>query len=140
MIPGNENITVFLIEDNEIDIMGVKRAFMKSKLGNSIIVAADGIEALEKMRDGTSVQRPYLVLLDLNMPRMNGIEFLREVRSDEALKNSVIFVLTTSSAADDRLKAYNENIAGYIVKGKESGGFLNAAGLLDHYTSVCELP
>lgn len=140
MARAASDITVFLVEDNEVDIMGVKRAFKASSLQNSIIVATDGVDALSKLRDGSSVRRPYLVLLDLNMPRMGGIEFLRELRGDAALRSSVVFVLTTSSAPDDRLLAYNENIAGYIVKGKENGGFLNAAGLLDHYAKVCELP
>ena len=74
--------------------MGVQRAFRRAKVENTIVVANDGLIALEKLRG--DVRKPYLVLLDLNMPRMNGIEFLAEARKDDLLRDSLIFVLTTS--------------------------------------------
>lgn len=134
-----ENISVLLIEDNAVDVMGVKRAFSQSKLNNRIIVASDGRDALEKLRSG-SIARPYIILLDLNMPRMNGIEFLKEARNDPELRSAVIFVLTTSAAPDDKLRAYSHSIAGYIVKGREEGSFLNTACLFDTYTRIVDLP
>ena len=140
MQQGKDTITIFLVEDNVVDVMGVQRAFRKSEFSNHIVVASDGLQALDKLRDGQSVPRPYLILLDLNMPRMNGLEFLREIRGDNTLKDSIVFVLTTSNAPDDRKSAYEKNIAGYILKGGETNGFVNVAGLLDHYASVCELP
>lgn len=135
----NETVTVLLVDDNEIDVMGVERAFRKSKFNNSIVVAPDGREALTLLR-GKSVERPYLVLLDLNMPRMNGIEFLNEIRQDEELKDSVVFVLTTSKAPEDMRKAYERNIAGYIVKDGKREGLIEVTHLLERYTKICELP
>ena len=133
-------VSVLLIEDNEVDVMGVKRAFSQSKLDNPIIVASDGREALEKLRDGKSVNKPYLVLLDLNMPRMNGIEFLQEARKDPALRSAIIFVLTTSNTPEDKNKAYSHSIAGYMVKNSTQGGFIDAASMLNHYASLIEFP
>lgn len=135
-----DNIRVLLVEDDEIDVMGVKRAFDRSHFKSDIIVAADGMKALEILRDGNSIMRPYLVLLDLNMPRMGGIEFLDEIRKDDTLKDSVVFVLTTSKASEDMAKAYSRNIAGYIVKSRREGGFIDVAALLDQYSRICELP
>jgi CheY-like chemotaxis protein len=135
-----QDISILLVEDNEIDVMGVQRAFRQSSFENSLVVAGNGCEALELLRDDGKVPRPYLVLLDLNMPRMNGIEFLQEIRRDHDLRKSVVFVLTTSNAPEDRSKAYEQNVAGYIVKGMAAGGFVDAAGLLDHYAHVCALP
>lgn len=135
-----EDISVLLVEDNMVDVMGIKRAFSQAKLNNPIVVASDGREALDKLRDGNSISKPYLILLDLNMPRMNGIEFLKEIRNDPALRSTVVFVLTTSSAAEDRNKAYGYNVAGYIVKGRAESSFINTAELFEYYTKVVELP
>jgi len=140
MQQGVENISVLLVEDNAVDVMGVKRAFSQSKLTNRIVVASDGRDALNKLRDGKSIARPYVILLDLNMPRMGGVEFLKEARNDPELRSSVIFVLTTSSTAEDKARAYAHSIAGYIVKGKEEGSFINTASLFDHYTKTVDLP
>ena len=81
-----------------------KRAFRHSQLCNTVVVACDGVEALEKMRSMRAVRKPYLVLLDINMPRMNGIEFLGEIRKDEDLRDAVVFVFTTSNAPEDRAR------------------------------------
>jgi len=133
-------VNVLLVEDDEIDVMGVKRAFLASQSPNPIIVAPDGIAALEILRCEKSTLRPYLVLLDLNMPRMGGIEFLDELRKDTQLKNTVVFVLTTSKAQEDIEEAQSRHVAGYIVKGRREGGFIDVAELLNHYTRVCEMP
>lgn len=141
MQPRNsEDITVLVVDDDEVDVMGVQRAFKKSKLCNSIIVASDGKEALKKLRDGKSVHRPYLVLLDINMPQMDGIEFLENARRDPALQNSVVFVLTTSNDEKDKRRAYQHNIAGYIVKGHREDGFVDAVSLLDQYSRINQFP
>ncbi len=132
-------ITVLLVDDDEVDIMGVERAFKRSKIKNPIVTAKDGIDALEKLR-GKKVARPYLILLDLNMPRMNGLEFLDAIRGDPELKDSVVFVLTTSKAEQDKWEAYQRNIAGYIVKENVGEEFLDAVSLLDIYWRIVELP
>jgi CheY-like chemotaxis protein len=138
---SQDNITVLLVDDDEVDIMGVRRAFRNAHLNNHIIVASNGREALDLLRDGKSVQRPYLVLLDLNMPRMGGLEFLEQTRKDPRLKSSVIFVLTTSNAQEDKQEAWQHNIAGYIVKDRRNdGSFINAAALLEKYTQNVEFP
>lgn len=135
----NNEVVVLLVEDDEVDIMGIERAFSRMKILNPIIVARDGIEGLEKLRE-KKVKRPYLILLDLNMPRMNGLEFLDEIRKDENLRDSIVFVLTTSKAEQDKWAAYQRNIAGYIVKENVGEEFLDAISLLNMYWKIVELP
>ena len=84
--------------------------------------------------------RPDLILLDLNMPRMNGLEMLAELRNDPVLSSAVVFVLTTSKADEDIVVAYQQHVAGYIVKSQVGDGFLRIMGMLDHYWRVVELP
>ncbi len=132
-------INVLLIDDDEVDVIGVKRAFKEAKIANPITVAGDGIEALEKLRND-AVPRPYMILLDINMPRMNGHEFLDEIRNDDNLKDSIVFVLTTSKAEEDKMKAYQNNVAGYLVKENVGEGFLDAVSLLDAYWRIVEFP
>ena len=134
-----KSVSVLLIEDDVVDIMGVKREFERSGFHNPVLVAHNGLEALDLLRNGT-LQNPYLIMLDLNMPKMNGIEFLKEVRMDEKLQNSVIFVFTTSNDNIDKKHAYEHNIAGYLLKDRNSGGFFNAVDLLSRYAQVVELP
>ncbi|HET8704891.1 MAG TPA: response regulator, partial [Pseudomonadales bacterium] len=86
------------------------------------------------------IKRPYMVLLDLNMPRMNGFEFLENVRADQRLSDTVIFVLTTSDADTDRTRAYHENIAGYMVKSSVGPQFKHLISLLDTYQHSIQLP
>ncbi|MDE1152446.1 MAG: response regulator [Micavibrio sp.] len=140
MQPNNKEVTILVIDDDKVDVMAVRRALRASGLEGRMVVAHDGLEALQLLRDGSTVQHPYLVLLDLNMPRMNGIEFLKEARHDPVLKTAVIFVLTTSRAEEDKRRAYEHNIAGYIVKEGSVDGYINAANLLERYSSVVALP
>lgn len=135
-----EKVSVLLIEDDEIDVMGVQRAFARSKLENPLIVASNGQDALDKLRDQKSVQKPYLVLLDLNMPRMNGLEFLKIARKDPQLDGMIVFVLTTSKDDSDKKQAYEHNIAGYIVKDRRENDFIDTANLLQQYTRLVEFP
>jgi CheY-like chemotaxis protein len=136
-------VTFLLVEDDEIDIKVIKRGFKALKLANPIRIARDGIEALEILR-GTNGQEqitaPYLILLDINMPRMNGIEFLQAIRADDDLKSSIVFMLTTSASEEDRTEAYNFNVAGYLLKSKVMDSFANALTMLDNYWKVVEFP
>lgn len=134
-----KQITVLLVEDDDIDIMAIKRAFDKAKIANPIVVANDGMDALDKLKND-GIEKPFLILLDLNMPRMNGLEFLDTIREDEELKDSIVFVLTTSRAEKDKWEAYQRNIAGYIVKDNVGKDFLDAVSLLDHYWRIIEFP
>jgi CheY-like chemotaxis protein len=132
-------VNILVVEDDRVDVMAIRRAFQKRNLQNPIHVARDGLEALS-MLASSSVPRPYLVLLDLNMPRMNGIEFLRELRGDARHRDAVVFTLTTSPAEQDRRAAYGENVAGYIEKSDVGKGFAGLVDLLERYWSIVKLP
>lgn len=135
-----KEVTILLVDDDDIDSMGVMRALKRLKILNTVVRARDGAEGLALLRDPFAVRRPYLVLLDLNMPRMNGLEMLEELRSDKALSSSIVFVLTTSKADEDNMAAYKHNVAGYIVKSQVGDGFMRVMEMLDHYWRVVEFP
>ena len=105
-------VKVLLVEDDEIDQMAVKRAFKRAGIENEMIIANDGVEALEVLRgDGDEdFGAPYIILLDLNMPRMGGLEFLQELRQDPLLNRSIVFVLTTSDDETDIAAAYDATL------------------------------
>ncbi|MEM6640863.1 MAG: response regulator [Pseudomonadota bacterium] len=134
-------IRILLIEDDEVDVESVRRSFMRHRIGNDIAVAGDGIAALEWLRgrEQDFETRPLIILLDINMPRMNGLEFLRELRTDPALRDLVVFVLTTSADEKDIFAAYDLNVAGYMLKTEVGDGFTEAIRLIDHYWQVVEL-
>ncbi|WP_417763691.1 response regulator [Shewanella sp.] len=134
-----DNITIFLIDDDDVDFMAVKRSMTQLGLRNPLVRARDGLEALD-MLNNQHVQAPYLILLDLNMPRMNGLEFLEHIRDDDEFSMAVVFVLTTSAADDDKFAAYSHHVAGYIVKNSLRNGFVNLFDMLQQYCSVVELP
>lgn len=136
---SKEDITLLLVEDDDIDAMTVQRSFVKQRIANPIVRAYDGVEALEMLRAKT-VSRPLIVLLDLQMPRMGGIEFLQELREDEALKDLVVFVLTTSKSEEDLVRSYRQQIAGYFIKGEVGESFLDVVNVLDNYWKVVQLP
>jgi len=123
--------------------MSIERAIKKLRLVNPVRTAMNGEEALHILR-GTNgmaqISSPYVIILDLNMPKMNGIEFLEEVRNDIALKKAVIFVLTTSDAPEDVAQAYEQNIAGYVVKENAYDTFRQALSMIDMFSSVVVLP
>jgi CheY-like chemotaxis protein len=133
-------MNVLLVEDDQVDVMNVQRAFRKSHILNPLYIAADGVEALELLRGGNVPARGLLVLLDLNMPRMSGIEFLREVRRDADLKHLPVVILTTSDDERDRVEAYNLNVAGYILKPVTFLSFMEAMTTLNKYWELVELP
>ncbi len=131
--------SILLVEDDDIDAMSVQRAFQRMKIANPIVRAKDGIEALDILLKG-GIEQPYLILLDLNMPRMGGLELLDTIRNNPQLELSVVFVLTTSKDDEDKIKAYKHHVAGYIVKEKLDEGFEQLVKMLDHYWRLVELP
>ncbi|MGH7607649.1 MAG: response regulator [Gemmatimonadales bacterium] len=133
-------LNILLVEDDELDVMNVRRAFEKNHITNPLYVAANGLEALDMLRNGTLPVERRLVLLDLNMPRMNGIEFLREVRADPALRKLVVVVLTTSNNDRDRIDAYDLNVAGYLVKPVTFADFSDLMVTLDKYWTIVQMP
>ncbi len=132
-------ISILLVEDDEVDVMNVKRAFKKGNISNPLHIANNGIEALEMLRN-TSKPSPRIILLDLNMPKMGGIEFLKELRKDKNLKNISVFVMTTSNEESDKIDAYNLNVAGYILKPLSMNRFIDAVSILNNYWKLCEYP
>ncbi len=134
---------ILLVEDDTVDVMNVQRSFKKAKITNPLYIAQNGIEALAILRGETSIQMPKsrrLVLLDLNMPKMGGIEFLNELRADDKLKSTPVIVLTTSDQERDRIEAYNLNVAGYILKPVTFTNFAEVMATLNRYWTLCEMP
>jgi len=133
-------LNILLIDDDDVDVMNVQRAFQKNNIANPIHVAGDGLEALEMLRSGVVPKANRLLLLDLNMPRMNGIEFLRELRADPELKSTPVVVLTTSNEGRDKVEAYNLNVASYLTKPVRFADFVNLMALLNKYWVLVEWP
>ncbi len=136
-------VKFLIVDDDQVSVLAIKRALKKLKIINPVQVARDGREALDILQaelDETQVLPPYLVTLDLNMPRMTGLEFLDEVRNDPALHRLVIFVLSSSDAPADVANAYDNNIAGYIVKDNLGDSFVRALDMIDCFSKVVEFP
>lgn len=141
--PAQTAINILLIDDDDVATEGVERSLGKSGVKFNITTAVDGLEGLQILRGQhaeKAILPPMLVLLDLNMPRMDGLEFLSAIRDDEALKKTVIFVLTTSSRDSDRSAAYQKHIAGYMVKSVVGPQFAKLSELLTSYGRSVNLP
>ena len=131
---------ILLVEDDQIDQMNVKRAFERNKIMNPLYIAENGLEALEMLRDGRVPDERRLILLDLNMPKMNGIEFLRSLRADEKLNHTPVVVLTTSNDEQDKVNAYDFNVAGYLLKPVTFTSFVELTAALNKYWTLVEMP
>ncbi len=139
----SNKVHFLLVEDDDIDIMAMKRLMQKAGMDNEVHVAHNGFEALAMLRGeagAKAIPRPFIILLDLNMPQMNGLEFLNEVRRDETLHDSIVFIITTSNDPVDIKSAYEKNIAGYIVKTGSKQGFERSIHMLAEYQSTVCLP
>lgn len=135
-------ISLLLIDDDDVEAEMVHRSLKKVKIANEVYRARDGLEGLQILR-GEATQKikgPVLVLLDLNMPRMNGIEFLEAIRADEQLHKLVVFVLTTSNDENDKAAAYAQNVAGYIVKSHAGRDFINLMDMIEMFWRLVEFP
>lgn len=138
-----QGLTIFLIDDDDVACESVIRSFKKHDIPFDVVLAYDGVEALQILRGqhpDKKIVKPYIILLDLNMPRMNGFEFLDELRNDKVLSSSVVFILTTSNYDNDRARAYNKQIAGYMVKSDVGPQFSKLVQLLTDYKSAVKLP
>jgi CheY-like chemotaxis protein len=136
---ATQAVNLLIVDDDDIDAMALKRALHKLKLLNPLYRACDGIEALELLRAG-KIPKPFIILLDINMPRMNGLEFLEALRADPELTHAIVFVLTTSKSDEDIMAAYREHVAGYLLKQRMDSDFMQVVSLLDHYWRIIELP
>jgi len=139
-----KTVNILLVEDDEVDVMNVQRAFKKNNILNPLTVAYNGVEALDKLRGTNGAEKmtplPRIILLDINMPKMNGLEFLKELRADPALHNISVFVMTTSNDDKDRFEAYNYNVAGYVIKPITFESFVSAVSILNNFWQLCEQP
>ena len=135
-------VSILLVDDDDVEAELVARSFKKRRLANKVIRAHDGHEGLKMLRGEIEcdLEHPLIILLDINMPRMNGIEFLQEIRNDPNLESLVIFMLTTSNDERDRTAAYKEHVAGYIVKSRAGDDFVNLLDLIESYWTVVEMP
>ena len=133
-------LNILLVEDDQVDVMNVKRAFDKNRISNPLFVANDGLDALRMLRSGEMPQERRIILLDLNMPKMSGIEFLRELRADPALHLTPVVVLTTSNDERDKINAYDLNVAGYLLKPVTFVNFVELMAALNKYWTLVELP
>ena len=133
-------LNILLVEDDQVDVLTVQRAFKRNNITNPVWVASNGLEALAMLRSGEVPAARRLILLDLNMPRMNGIEFLRELRADAQLAKSAVVVLTTSNQEQDRIAAYDLNVAGYLLKPVTFPNFLQLMATMNKYWALVEFP
>ena len=140
------SVTIVLVEDDIVDVKTIQRAFQKNKISNPLYITSNGVEALEFLRhqgnysNAAEAPRPNLILLDLNMPVMNGLEFLEAMKADRELKQIPVVIMTTSKEDSDRLESYNLGVAGYIVKPVEFDKFQEMVKIIDLYWSLNEKP
>ena len=133
-------LNILLVEDDEVDVMNVRRAFERNNVSNPLFVAGNGLEALSMLRSDEIPKERRLILLDLNMPKMNGIEFLQALRSDPELAALPVVVLTTSNDDQDKIDAYNLNVAGYLLKPVTFSNFCERMTTLNKYWTLVEMP
>lgn len=138
-----EVVTLLLVEDDDVAAEAVVRALATRRILNPVVIVTSAVDALAVLRGEhatLSISRPYMVLLDLNLPRMSGHEFLDRLRADPVLSSTVVFVLTTSEDEQDKARAYSKHVAGYLVKSRVGEDLRNLTGLLDHYWQIVALP
>ncbi len=136
-------VKIMLVEDDSIDVKAFQRAMTKLKISNPVTVARDGVEGWEHLQECVAnggEDTPSLVILDINMPRMNGLELLTKIRQDQNLRHLIVFVLTTSNDEKDKFEAFNMNVAGYMLKSDMGNSFIRAVELIDSYWRVVEFP
>ena len=134
-----QEVAILIVDDDEVDISALKRAFKKVGIVSPITIANDGTEAIEILRKGI-VNRPFIILLDINMPRMNGHEVLEVIRGDSILCDCTVFMLSSSNSIEDLKNAYRKQVAGYFTKDSSTESYLKMAELLKSYCNVVQLP
>lgn len=137
--PGSKPLNLVLVEDDDGDAKAIRRAFDSAKVANPILRAKDGLAALDLLRSDR-VAAPYVLLVDINMPRMNGHEFVAALRADAGLHRAIVFMLTTSRSPDDINLAYDNNVAGYLVKDEAGSDFLAIIRMLDGFWNIVAMP
>jgi CheY-like chemotaxis protein len=140
---SSQDVHILLVEDDALDVRIMQRTFQKHQIDNPIHVACDGVEALEMLRGHNGhapLPWPVFILLDLNMPRMNGIAFLHTLRQDPELHASIVFVLTTSDDDRDKVTAYDQHIAGYLLQSQAGYDCLRVVQLVQQFVLTVQFP
>ena len=132
-------LPILLVEDDDADAIITRRALGDLKVPNKLVHKVDGEDALQYLHDKAN-QRPCAILLDINMPRMNGLDFLSVIKADESLKKIPVMILTTSDAEKDVARSYDLGAAGYITKPVDYKEFVEAMRTVDLYWSLCRMP
>jgi CheY-like chemotaxis protein len=135
----NNSFSILLVEDDVVDVMSIRRALRDLNATNQLSVVGNGEEALARLRDAEH-PLPGIILLDLNMPRMNGIDFLRVLKGDATLRRLPVVVLTTSKESKDLLESFNLGVAGYMIKPVEYSNFLEVMRTIQQYWKTSEMP
>lgn len=130
---------ILLVEDDQVDVMTVKRALKEIKVTNPVVNPENGEEALKYLRDPAS-EKPCIILLDLNMPIMNGIEFLEVIKHDTRLRRIPVVVLTTSEEQQDKMNSFDLGVAGYMAKPVDYRQFVEVMRTIDAYWTISEVP
>ena len=130
---------ILLVEDDTVDVMTVKRVLKDIQVTSELVPAGDGEQALAYLRDDGNA-KPCIILLDLNMPKMNGIEFMRIVKADETLQGIPIIVLTTSNSDQDIFESFELGAAGYMLKSVDYKKFVEIIKTIDLYWTLSRLP
>lgn len=130
---------LLLVEDDQVDAMTVKRAFKEIHIANRLEIVSNGSEALSFLRNSEN-ETPCIILLDLNMPKMNGVEFLKIKNQDENIRRIPVIVLTTSEEEQDRANSFDLGIAGYMVKPVDYRSFVDVVKTIDLYWTLSRLP
>jgi len=133
------NKPILLVEDDRVDAMTVKRALKDVKVSNPLFVVGNGEEALQFLEEHKN-ELPGIILLDLNMPKMNGLEFLKNIKQNDSFKRIPVIVLTTSSTDQDKLDSFNLSVAGYMIKPVDYIQFVETMKTIKMYWTLCELP
>lgn len=135
----SEDLEILIVDDDMVDAMAIQRAFRKRQIINPIVHKRDGVEGLAYLEQRKS-NKPIIVLLDIHMPKMNGFEFLMALRGHEKLRDTIVFMLTTSMSDDDINKAYKSNVAGYLAKDQVGKDFEKLITMLNGYWRVVHVP
>ncbi|MBD5770090.1 response regulator [Marinomonas colpomeniae] len=137
MIP--KTTSLLIVEDDDVDYKLLMRSFAQRKIANVTVRAKDGLDAWEKIKSG-EIQKPFIVLLDLNMPRMNGKELLTEIRNDPDHADTVVFLMTTSTDKNDIKESFSKHAAGYFLKDNVQGSIDKMVEVIDGYWQIVILP
>ena len=135
----NSKKPILLVEDDKVDAMTVKRSLRDIHVTNRLLLAGNGEDALQYLRE-PNIDRPCIILLDLNMPKMNGLEFLQVLKQDAILKKIPVIVLTTSKNEQDKLESFRLGVAGYMIKPVDYQQFVEVVRTINLYWTLSEMP